>query len=80
MSDSGVWIPVSERLPEKSGRYLVTENLCDIIPFIEVLEYGEPAFPKQNKKCFYRVDAEYGDVPYDEVLAWMPLPEPYGGE
>ena len=51
------WIPVSERLPEEEGLYLVyTEEQ----PFVCSFEDGE----------FF----------IDEVLAWMPLPEPYKAE
>ena len=48
------WIPVSERLPEKGGLYLVyTEEQPFVCPFKD------------------------GEFFIDEVLAWMPLPEPY---
>lgn len=51
------WIPVSKRLPEEEGLYLVyTEEQ----PFVCSFEDGE----------FF----------IDEVLAWMPLPEPYKAE
>ena len=29
---------------------------------------------------FYDSDSEYGDVNYDDVIAWMELPEPFNGE
>lgn len=52
--DYSPWIPVSKRLPEEEGLYLVyTEEQ----PFVCSFEDGE----------FF----------IDEVLAWMPLPEPY---
>ena len=48
------WIPVSERLPEEDGLYLVyTEEQPFVCPF------------------------EDGEFFIGEVLAWMPLPEPY---
>lgn len=78
------WIPVSERLPDDDGRYLVTYPLLrkdDL--WVATAWYGTP--PMLNRpvkgKCFFVSDDEWGDVPYDDVVAWMPLPEPYkGGE
>lgn len=31
-----------------------------------------------RKGKFYETDDEWGDVEYDDVTAWMPLPKPYG--
>lgn len=75
------WIPVSERLPEKDGRYLVT---CPLLGGgLEVLTvwYGTPLKPISpvKGKCFFDSDDEWGDVPYDDVVTWMPLPEAYKG-
>ena len=74
------WIPVSERLPEKDGRYLVTYPLLrrdDL--WVATAWYGTPPMPSRpvKGKCFFVSDDEWGDVPYDDVVAWMPLPEPY---
>ena len=74
------WIPVSERLPEKDGRYLVTYPLLrrdDL--WVATAWYGTPPMPNRpvKGKCFFASDDEWGDVPYDDVVAWMPLPEPY---
>lgn len=75
------WIPVSERLPEKDGRYLVTcPSLGDDLE-VSTAWYGTPLMPIRpvKGKCFFDSDDEWGDVPYDDVLAWMPLPKPYKG-
>lgn len=70
------WIPVTERLPEEDGRYLVT---CEG-------EYRRVVMPLSYRRIrrrdiFYDHDIEYGDIEYCGVIAWMPLPEPYkGGE
>lgn len=52
------WIPISERLPEKFGTYLVTvkEGYMALGVWIGELEY------------------------WANVLAWMPLPQPYKAE
>ena len=73
------WIPVSERLPDKDGSYLVTYPLLGRDLWISTMWYGTPLMPNRpvKGKCFYVSDGEWGDVPYDDVLAWMPLPEPY---
>ncbi len=69
------WIPVTERLPEKSGRYLAltpSKVRCD--KYFEWLIRYDP-------KCgFYDYDSEWGDIPMDDVTHWMPLPEPPKGE
>ena len=57
------WIPTSLRLPDKDGDYLVTFKMLSIYP-IEVCRFHNGA---------------WDSAPYDEVVAWMPLPEPYKG-
>ncbi len=59
------WIPVSERLPEKDGRYLVT---CTKWGAWEV-----------DWNIFYKKPRE-GWLWEQDVSAWMPLPEPYKEE
>lgn len=64
------WIPVSERLPEKSGRYLAhIVNKHDA-----KLQY--------IMTCEYSADGYWNWFPDDEcasdnVIAWMPLPPCY---
>ncbi len=79
------WIPCSERLPEKDGRYLFVRQLHvdrndKPIYWVSIAWYGKPLMPTQRVKgkCWYIPDD--GDVVIDDVvLAWMPLPEPYEG-
>ena len=66
----GEWIPCSERLPREQGQYLVTFPLFDGDPCAHVLSFC--------KGKFYETNDEWGDVEYDDVTAWMPLPKPYG--
>ena len=84
---NGGWIPVSERLPEKDGEYLVTvSSFCGLPQCIEVLSFAtdlhkvdEYEFP-EHKCGFYEYDSEWGYLEVDDVIAWMPLPEPYRKE
>lgn len=69
---AGQWIPVTERLPERKGSYLVT-----------VVEHGNEQREVEeagyiNGK-WYTDDGEvYSDwYKGSRIIAWMPLPEPY---
>ena len=72
LPDTPRWIPVTERLPETYGKYLVTledEGYRSVMS----LYYG-----RINRiDTFYDSDSEYGDIQWDGVIAWMPLPSPY---
>ena len=76
------WIPVSEGLPE-DGIYLVTVERIGGVPIIETKSFAkdlhrvhEYDFPKH--KCgWYDYDSEYGYWEDTNVIAWMPLPQPY---
>lgn len=68
---TGHWIPVSERLPEKTGWYLVTFNVCDNKKAVCELSYRKPENYWTDKNISRKI------LDNSEVLAWMPLPEPY---
>lgn len=63
------WIPVSERLPEKAGTYIVSakDGKREIVTFVKW----------QNR--FKKWDLS-GARAYWKTNAWKPLPEPYRGE
>ena len=63
------WIPVSERLPEKAGTYIVSakDGKREIVTFVKW----------QNR--FKKWDLS-GARAYWKINAWKPLPEPYKGE
>lgn len=60
------WIPVSERLPEKSVWVLAYCKTKDGYEYQTVLLIGK-----------YRGEWTDNDDFCDEVIAWRPLPEPY---
>lgn len=73
----GQWIPVSERLPEKTGRYLCTVGANYRTPR-EMYYAPQEWANKSNDATWRSVDGSYV---YDWfVKAWMPLPEPYKEE
>ena len=73
----GEWIPCSERLPEEDGCYLVTWK--DLEPWSGFPHYYEIVEYDPNDE-----DLWIGDIPQARgeyaILAWQPLPEPWGGE
>ena len=82
------WIPVSERLPEERGDYLVTQKatFTDYV-YISVIGYAhnlydvdEYDFADKKRPGWYEYDSEWGYRECDDVIAWMPLPEPYKAE
>lgn len=76
LQNQPVWISVSERLPEKEGRYLVTfrsERKAYLVG------YGNCRMSVDGKKIGYGwYDLHYA-IYFDKksIIAWMPLPEPY---
>lgn len=60
------WIPCSERLPKEDGSYLVSGKW----------ESGKESVGD----CEFSVEDGYFQTAWNfDVLAWMPLPEPYKG-
>lgn len=82
---AGEWIPVSEMLPE-DGIYLVTVERITGKPRIETKSFAKDLnrvddFSFRKHKCgWYDYDSEYGCWEDTNVIAWMPLPQPYNGE
>lgn len=67
-----VWIPCSQKLPDKDGRYLAH----DYIGNIDILDYAD------GWNC-YRMPTTnevFRGREIKDVVAWMPLPEPYRGK
>lgn len=69
------WIPVKERLPKEDDLVLVTVNgIYNHITFSDVIELGELC-----SDGTWFIDG-YPDWNNPNVVAWMPLPEPYQEE
>lgn len=72
------WIPVTEALPEDTEFVLLTIRRLDKsysqTPFISV---GYISWNQSAWWCAHDGDCDSHNV---EVLAWMPLPEPWKGE
>ena len=63
--DRMTWIKCADKLPEIGGLYLVTIKL------------GTAVFVMT---CHYFAGVKQWGSPTGKVIAWMPLPDPYGGE
>ena len=80
------WIPVTERLPQEDGSYLVTTNYfgkhqgINIRCFAKDGETVDEYDLAGQKYVWYFYDSEYGCVSTDSVTHWMPLPEAPKGE
>lgn len=87
------WIPCSEKMPEDIKAVNITwvnhnpvsyyEHVKDM-PFVGTAHYGNGKWWWESPTCEDYL-AEYGESPFDEidkdieVIAWMPLPEPWKG-
>lgn len=76
------WIPCSERLPKEDAGYLVQLNygIVDVLRWANILEKVDD-YDFYNKKHggWYEYDGEWGYCERNEVVAWIPLPEPWKG-
>ena len=89
LMDNGVfigrWIPVSERLPEEYGEYMITWTTSHSLVngeygFLGVAEYessGEYDYENNEFKGEWLLEDYIKNYPNVKVTAWMPLPEPY---
>ena len=80
------WIPVTERLPDKDGEYLVAKQLFSD-SYVRVVSFAKDGrkiskydFHNRWKNVWYEYHSEYGYILIDSVTRWMPLPEPPKGE
>lgn len=80
------WIPCEERLPNDDEDVLISyrhkEGEGDTSHvYIDITSYGQMYFGGNRVGDYkhWRAPFEYFESNY-EVIAWMPLPEPYEGE
>lgn len=64
------WIPVSERLPEEPGHYLVSMKRGDI-SYVSTIWYDGEGYNEYMDDFWRNIS---------NIRAWMPLPEPYKKE
>ena len=76
------WIPVTERLPEEDGKYIVFEQSGGRTN-TSMLRFAKDArkidrydFKGRWKNAWYEYDSEWGHYTVKSVTHWMPLPEP----
>jgi len=75
LKDAQQWIPCSERPPEDDNVYFVTVHPDYVVPgglSVDTLHWYDGKWWFD----YYGQPAEFTDP----IIAWMPLPEPYGGE
>ena len=65
---TGEWIPVSERLPEEKVEILVTTR------------WGSITIGERYSANDYFINDGASNADENEIIAWMPLPEPYKEE
>ena len=63
------WIPCSERLPEKNGMYLCTQNSYDLVTNKNIIRVSTELVEFYNGKWRRSKNLV--------VTHWQPLPEPY---
>ena len=74
------WIPVSEKMPEANGRYLVTRGLKaagSLWNRVYIANYSD-LMGLKSEKIWWQGNVGKSDFKrIDDVITWMPLPEPY---
>jgi len=82
--EAATWIPVSERLPEENGNFLTVDEhgYIHIFCFVNNLKMVDDFyfFDKNNVPGWYDYDSEFGFYQIKDIVAWMPLPQPYKAE
>ena len=77
-----MWIPVTERLPDKDGSYLVFQkhsygtNITTVRFAKDARKVNEYDFVDNWKNAWYKYDGEWGYFTLSDVTHWMPLPQP----
>ena len=79
LKDAQQWIPCSERPPEEQDEYYITwtSPICKGRRFVSITEY---CIPRTGEEPYWDLSEHISFYEDAEVLAWMPLPEPWKGE
>lgn len=71
------WIPCSERLPEKDGRYLVANATVGVIGVKSfAVEKRLNGRGQERRDVWWYLDDEWADQVATGITHWMPLPQP----
>lgn len=76
------WIPVTERLPDEDGKFLVHRIIFGGVSTMSVVGFARNGKKvheydlRKKKNVWYEYDSEVGYYAIDTVTHWMPLPEP----
>lgn len=74
----GEWIPVTHEIDEESGEYMFTCQLPE--EGERVIVVNRRGYIDIDEQC-YDTDGWYLDGgDWNDIVAWMPLPEAYGGK
>lgn len=87
----GRWIPVTERLPEVKPECYYADSTCELYESDPVIVCAEHAEPYSVGIATMVLDKTDGQMEWSgyvgdfcasscNIVAWMPLPEPYKGE
>lgn len=78
MPSAQQWIPCSERLPHTNGIYIVTRRISD---GFECRNIADACYFDRSNTWHDDTRVNHERKYLADVLAWMPLPEPWkGGE
>jgi hypothetical protein len=77
------WIPCSERLPEENSHYLVTyhhKSYGNYLPLFDDTYVRKMRFQNEKWMLPRILDEKAQADEFQEVIAWMPLPQAYTGK
>lgn len=72
------WIPITERLPESDKDVIISYKNWIRIGYyhFDPTEY-EPPYEELNETGWYESENMNRICDQEEIIAWMPLPDPY---
>ena len=82
------WIPIGQEYPRDNTKVLITRDIYGV-PMVDIgaftfnlheLDSYDFSSKEYRREGFFGYDSEWGYYEITDVLAWMPLPEPWKGE